>query len=76
MRSAALPTLVALLVASGLCGCQSCVDDSSQPSSQSGQSGEPPRIRALGDSGVRIRPRLLQPPVRRLILQDAGDGDE
>jgi hypothetical protein len=72
MRSATFPAILAVFFAFGLLGCQSCVDDSSQPSSQ--PTGD--MVRPFGEGGVRMRPRLLQPPIGHLFIRDAGAGDE
>ena len=62
------PVLSALFVAAALlvAGCQACVVDSSQP---------PDPAPAPGTSLGRFRPRSMT-PVGRLILRDAGAGDE
>ena len=66
------PVLSALFVASALLmsGCQACVVDSSQPPDPSTESRPAP-----GTSLGRFRPRPMT-PVGRLILRDAGAGDE
>lgn len=67
------PVLLGLLLVAPvlvLAGCQSCVADSSQPPDPSTESRPAP-----GGSLGRFRPRPMT-PVGRLMLRDAGAGDE
>lgn len=66
MRSLAATAFVTVLLVAGLCGCQSCVDDTSQPS-QTSQPGTTPG--ALGTM-PRVRPHRVGPA--HLFFRDAG----
>ena len=66
------PVLLGLFVAPALMltGCQACVVDSSEPPDPAAESRPAP-----GGSLGRFRPRPMT-PLGRLILRDAGAGDE
>jgi hypothetical protein len=67
MRLVILVSLAALALPVGLCGCQSCVDDSSgsRPSVNSNPAPRPNNFDP-GSNPLRVRPHLVPIPGRRM----------
>ncbi|HEY1693573.1 MAG TPA: hypothetical protein VGG39_15500 [Polyangiaceae bacterium] len=66
MRLVILVSLAALALPVGLCGCQSCVDDSSGGRSSINNNPAPPRANGEPGGQLHVRPRLLPIPGRRM----------
>jgi hypothetical protein len=68
MRFVILVSLAALALPVGLCGCQSCVDDSSGSHPSANSNPAPPRPNNFdpGSNPLRVRPHMVPIPGRRM----------